>query len=178
MRNSRHKDNSIDPQGEFPLAPNEYYFYLQFQLVRQRDLFFDRTLAAAGLNLNRWRTLAVIRRIENCAMKDLSLYAAIDRTTLTRAVDQLVAQGLVERWSPTGDRRRVNVSLSPKGEAVYAEAVRTLITANSAMVAGVEDEPMRESIRVMQQMVRNLMEDPLEADQLLAYGRAASSVRA
>ena len=27
MRNPRRKDNSVDPEGEFPMAPAEYFFY-------------------------------------------------------------------------------------------------------------------------------------------------------
>lgn len=170
MRTPRPGDNALDPQGEFPLAAAEYFFYLQFQIVRQRDLFFDRALADTGLNLHRWRTLAVIRRIENCSMKDLSLYSAIDRTTLTRAVDQLVAEGLVERSHPQRDRRRVNVALSAKGEAVYSQTV-ALVRENTAMLRNVADAPLREAIRAMQQVIRNLAEDPLTAEKLLDYGR-------
>jgi DNA-binding MarR family transcriptional regulator len=177
MRNSRRKDNSIDPQGEFPLAPVEYFFYLQFQIVRQRDLFFERAFRETGLNLHRWRTLAVIRRIENCSMKDLALYSAIDRTTLTRAVDQLVREGLVERWAPAGDRRRVNVALSPKGEAVYGQAVDTLLRENAAMMDGVEADDLRAAVRVGQRIVRNLMADPAEAERLVAYGRPTPAPR-
>jgi DNA-binding MarR family transcriptional regulator len=159
------------------LAPAEYFFYLQFQLVRQRDLFFEKAFVAAGLNLHRWRTLAAIRRIENCSMKDLALYSAIDRTTLTRAVDQLVREGLVERWSPTLDRRRVNVSLSPKGEAIYMEAVDTLLRGNAGMLDGVEEADLRTAIRVAQQSIRKLMTDPIEAERVVAYGRPMPTAR-
>lgn len=178
MRNPRRKDNSVDPQGEFPMAPAEYFFYLQFQIVRQRDLFFDRAFAETGLNLNRWRTLAVIRRIENCSMKDLALYSAIDRTTLTRAVDQLVREELVERWSPTGDRRRVNVSLSPKGEAIYVQALDTLLRENAGMLGDVDDAALRAAVRVSQDVIRNLVQDPREAERLVAYGRPQPAARA
>ena len=171
MRKPQPPDNSLDPQHEFPLGAAEYFFYLQFQIARQRDLFFDQAVTDTGLNLHRWRTLAVIRRIENCSMKDLALYRAIDRTTLTRAVDQLVAQGLVERWSPSRDRRRVNVALSAKGEEVYSAAVATLLRQNAAMLQGVDDETLRATVRVLQQVVRNLVADPLSAEKLLAYGR-------
>jgi DNA-binding MarR family transcriptional regulator len=172
MRNPAGRGGSVDPKGEFPLAAAEYFFYLQFQNVRQRDLFFDRALADMGLSLHRWRTLAVIRRIENCVMKDLALYAGIDRTTLTRAVDQLVNAGLVERWSPTGDRRRVNVALSSRGEAVYMRAAAVLLRENAAMLAGVSEDALRGAIGVQQQALRNLMADPLEAERLIAYGAA------
>lgn len=171
MRKPQPPDNSLDPPREFPLGVAEYFFYLQFQIARQQDLVFGQAVTEAGLNLHRWRTLAVIRRIENCSMKDLALYSAIDRTTLTRAVDQLVAQGLVERWSPSRDRRRVNVALSAKGEEAYAEAVAGLRRENAAMLNGVDDDVLRSTVRVMQQVVRNLVADPLSAEKLLAYGR-------
>lgn len=177
MRTPRRKDNSVDPEGEFPMAPAEYFFYLQFQVARQRDLLFDRVFAETGLNLHRWRTLAAIRRVENCSMKDLSLYSAIDRTTLTRAVDQLVREELVERWSPTGDRRRVNVSLSPKGEAVYAEAVGLLLRGNAAMVEDVPPADLRVAIRAGQQIIRNIMANSDDAERLVAYGTPARAAR-
>lgn len=171
MRKPRPSDGSLIPQGKLPLSPPEYFFYLQFQIVRQRDLFFDRVLSDTGINLHRWRTLAVIRRIHQCSMKDLALYSAIDRTTLTRIVDHLVAGGLVERWSPQRDRRRVQVRISPRGEEAYAEAAARWRAANAAMVEGLDAEALHGAVRVLQQVVRNLVDDPLSAEKLLAYGR-------
>lgn len=171
MRTSRPTDPSVDSTGEFPLAPAEYIFYLLFQAARQRDLYFTRTAGASGLTLQHWRTLAVIRRIENCSMKDLALYAAIDRTTLTRVVDHLVAQGLVERWSPARDRRQVQVTLSAAGEAAFDGAVARLLRNNRAVLSGVDEASARVAARVLQQVIRNMMDDPLAAERLLAYGR-------
>lgn len=170
MRPARLKRDNIDPTGEFPTGAPAYLFYLLFQAARLRDLRDDRKLAAAGLNLHRVRILAVIRRIESCSMKDLALFTAMDRTTLTRAVDQLVADDLVERWSSPRDRRRVNVSLTDRGEAVYIQAAVALANGNAAMLAGVEEEDLRGAARVLRQVVRNLVEDPLDVAKLIAYG--------
>ncbi|WP_068877183.1 MULTISPECIES: MarR family winged helix-turn-helix transcriptional regulator [unclassified Phenylobacterium] len=175
MPTPRPADPSVDFTGEFPLGPAEYLFYLLFQAARQRDLFFGRTAGASGLTLQHWRTLAVIRRIQNCSMKDLALYAAVDRTTLTRVVDHLVAQGLVERWSPARDRRQVQVALSAAGETAFDGAVASLLESNRAMLAGVDEASAREAARVLQQIIRNMMEDPLAAERLLAYGRPPQS---
>jgi DNA-binding MarR family transcriptional regulator len=172
MRKPRPDDNSLDSLGKLPLPAPEYFFYLQFQLARQRDLFFDRALADSGLNLARWRTLAVIRRIRQCSMKELAFYSGADRTTLTRVVDQLVADGLVERWSPPRDRRRVQVTLSTKGMALYAEVARRWIAANAAMLQGIDAEALQAAIRTQQQVLRNVVGDPLSADKLLRYGDA------
>lgn len=167
----RRIDNAPDPTGEFPLAPAEYYFYLLFQAGRQRDLHFERALAKAGLNIARWRTLAIIRRMGVCTMKELALYSTIDRTTLTRAVDQLVAQGLVERSIPSRDRRKVNLSLSAAGEAQYARAVPLLLAGNAELLKGFEDGQVRDAVRLLQTTIRRMMDDPQAAELLINFGR-------
>ena len=167
----RPSDNAPDPTGEFPLAPSEYFFYLLFQAGRQRDLHFERALAKAGLNIARWRTLAIIRRIGVCTMKELALYSTVDRTTLTRAVDQLVEQGLVERTIPSRDRRKVNLSLSPAGEAVYLSAVPLLQEGNAELLQGFSSEEVRAAVRLLQRTVRRMIDDPKAADLLINFGR-------
>jgi DNA-binding MarR family transcriptional regulator len=166
-------DHAPDPKGEFPLAPGEYYFYLLFQAGRQRDLHFERALARAGLNVARWRTLAIIRRMGVCTMKELALYSTVDRTTLTRVVDHLVEQALVERCVPSRDRRKVNLSLSAAGEALYAKAVPLLLEGNAELLAGFADEQVRDAVRLLQTTLRRMMDDPVTADLLINFGRPA-----
>src|SRR5689334_5589804 len=98
---ARISDLSADPHAEFPIGVAEYAFYLIFYIQRWRDTTLDETLKGTGLNVTRWRTLAVIERIEDCTMSQLAHFTAVDRTTLTRSVDQLVKAGLVHRWTPS-----------------------------------------------------------------------------
>jgi DNA-binding MarR family transcriptional regulator len=163
--------NSIDPDGEFPLGPPEYFFYLLFQAARHRDLNFDRDLAPTGLNLAQWRSLAIIRRIEGCTMSLLARYSTVDRTTLTRSVDQLVARGLVERWTPERDRRQVSLALSDLGEATYGKAVAILRDRNQAVLADVDSRRLREATRVLQTTLARLVADAELSDDLITFGR-------
>lgn len=166
-------DNSIDPEGEFTLDVPEHFFYLLFQAVRRRDLTFDAALAPTGLTLARWRTLSIIRRIEACTMKELAFYSTIDRTTLTRSVDQLVAEGLVDRSTPPKDRRQVILGLTERGEAVYDEAVNLLLDFNRGALDGVSHKDQRVLARVLHTILRNMLEDR-EAEALIGFGRAPS----
>src|SRR5258706_2340139 len=142
--------NAQDPDGEFPLEPQEYLFYLLFQAARQRDAYCDRELTPIGLNMAQWRSLAIIRRIEGCTMSLLARYSTIDRTTLTRSVDQLIARGLVERWTPERDRRQVNLALTVQGEAVFERAAAVLKVRNEAVLADVAPQRLVEAMRVLQ----------------------------
>jgi DNA-binding MarR family transcriptional regulator len=162
--------NSVDVDGEFPLGPAEYFFYLLFQTQRQRDLALDRALTPTGLNVPRWRTMAIVRRIEDCTMTLLARYSTIERTTLTRAVDQLVELGLLERWTPEHDRRQVRLALTDFGEATYASAVEILKTHNAGALAGVEPASLRQSARVMRRVLRQLVDDPALGQDLATFG--------
>jgi len=164
------KDDSIDPSGEFALDVPEQFFYLIYQIVRVRDQQFDGQLAPFDLTLGRWRSLTVIRRLQPCAMKDLSRYVATDRTTLTRSIDQLVAEGLVARTTPREDRRKVQLSLTAQGEAVYMQGLAVLRTLNRSLLADVSETDARVVARVMKTVICNLIPDKDEASAVIRFG--------
>jgi DNA-binding MarR family transcriptional regulator len=155
------------------LGAPEYFFYLLFQAARQRDLYFDRALEPVGLNIAQWRSLAIIRRLESCTMTALARYSTVERTTLTRAVDQLAARGLVDRSVPDRDRRQVNLALSDLGATVYAQAVEILKERNRMVLAEVDAERLRAATRVLQETLLKLAGDGDLAADLLNFGNAA-----
>jgi DNA-binding MarR family transcriptional regulator len=150
----------------------EYYFYLLFQAARHRDLYFDGELAPIGLNLAQWRSLAIVRRLESCTMTALARYSTIERTTLTRAVDQLVGRGLIERSVPDRDRRKVTLVLTDLGKSVYGQAVAILKDRNQELLADVDPQRLREAARVLQQALRKLAGEGELATDLLNFGAA------
>lgn len=168
----RLRDNSVDPLGEFPLDPADYLFYLLFHLIRQRDAAFDEVMAGIGLTLPRWRALSVIWRLEGCTMKELSQYTGVDRTTLTRAVDALVEEGLASRTVPQHDRRQVTLGLTEAGEIAYTRAVGVLMAFNRSKMRGVDEDETRQGARLMRKLLRNLFADEEIADEVIAFGRA------
>ena len=167
--------NSVDPDGEFPLGPPEYFFYLLFQAARQRDLFFDRELAPVSLNLAQWRSLAIIRRLESCTMTALARYSTVERTTLTRAVDQLVSRGLIDRSVPDRDRRQVNLVLTELGKTIYSQAVTILKDRNQEVLAEVDPKRLREATRVLQEVLLKLTGEGDLAVDLLNFGTVSAA---
>ena len=168
-------DQTLDPEGELPLGASEYFFYLLFQVARQRDLFCDKALSPCGLNMAQWRSLAIVRRMEVCTMSALARYSTIERTTLTRAVDQLVARGLVARWVPDRDRRQVNLSLSELGEAAFVQGAAILDPHNLHLLQDEAPAQMRHAMAVLQNTLRKLAGNEDLAADLLNFGAATPS---
>jgi len=173
MTRTAYPENSVDPDGEFPMGDKEYFFYLLFQAARQRDLAVEERLEDLGLNLPGWRALAVMRRIDDCTMKALARYSTIDRTTLTRTVDQLVDHGHVERCVPARDRRQVNLSLSGGGSETYDQAIARVMALNHEVLASIDPQELRIANRVIQVVLCNIVADEALAADLVSFGRTA-----
>jgi DNA-binding MarR family transcriptional regulator len=163
---------SLDPEGEFALDLPEQFSWLLFQLDRHRDRKLEPLLEEVGLTGLRWRTLNIIRRIEDCSMSDLARFSAIDRTTLTRSIDQLVAEGLIERCAHEKDRRVVLLRLTAEGEVFYGRAVHVVLAYNRRNLAAAPLDQRRDLIRAMASILAGLIDDPVELSDVLSFDKS------
>ncbi|MDP2226894.1 MAG: MarR family transcriptional regulator, partial [Moraxellaceae bacterium] len=159
----------VDTEAEFGLDVPEYFFYLLFQAVRRPDAAFERALGPLALSLGQWRAISTVRRFEVCSMSDLAAFTAVDRTTLTRSVDQLVRRGLMARATPAADRRQVHISLTDQGHEIYAQAVDQLLAFNRQALEGVDGARQREISRGLATVIRNLASDTQLAEALIGF---------
>ena len=166
-----------DPDGEFPAAVPEYFFYMIFQMARRRDASLDALLKPLNLSANRARILTILRRVEGCSMNALANFTTIERTTLTREVDHLVAMGLISRAVPPTDRRRVHLTLTPAGEALYHQGVPLVRTATRQALAGIDLGELRGFTRLLQAVMRNLLDDGDWAEDIISFGRPHRKAR-
>lgn len=153
----------------------EYFFYLLFQASRRRDLAFGAVLEEMGLSLAKWRAILTINRVPYCSMGELSEFTTIDRTTLTRTIDQLVADQLVQRVSAPGDRRQVQLVLTDRGMSAFAGAIDRLRQFNSRALQNVPVAEATRLLETLQAIVRNLSDDPELAESVVRYARIAES---
>jgi hypothetical protein len=111
---------SEQKQGEgrgLPLPT--YVSYLMYQTEQHRRALAADCIAQHGLSFAKWVALASLARFGECSMTRLARLSAADRTTLTRSIDGLIRDGLVERGNPglgppqgggSSDRRKVRKS--------------------------------------------------------------------
>lgn len=162
---------STDETGEFPFAPNDYVLHLLAAIVMFRDAALDVELKPLGLNIGRFRTLSILVRCGPCTMTEMSAYSAVDRTTLTRVADHLVAEGLVERKGAAKDRRQVLLELTTAGHARHAEAYAIIADCNRRIGAGVPDSALRATVQMLSAIIRNQTDNEATRASLLDFGR-------
>jgi len=160
MSGSKVETSASETTVEAPLGPTNYVFHLFAVVSRHREALLETRLKPLGLSLSRHRALSVIAGLGRCTMSELADFTAVDRTTLTRTVDQLVESGLVERATPREDRRQVVLSVTAAGRETCVRSLRTISTVNRELVADMTSEEQRDSARLLEKLLENLVPDP------------------
>ncbi len=137
----------------------EYIFYLMLQAVRRREMALNAGLKSLDLNASCWHAGAVLRRTGGCSMADLAHLSAVDRTTLTRTVDQMVARGLVLRDVAPSDRRRVMLRLTEQGVELIDRARVVSRGINQGVLDGLSEAHGEGAVRTLQHVLAGMISD-------------------
>jgi DNA-binding MarR family transcriptional regulator len=136
-----------------------YLLHLLAAASSHRDRTLGRHFEPLGLTVDKYRSLVAVARLPGCTMKELSQVTSIDRTTLTRMVDQMVAAGWVTREHAVRDRRLVQLSLTPDGLALGRKAVRLVTDANRQAAVDLTVSEISAAARTLETVLHNLISD-------------------
>jgi MarR family transcriptional regulator, lower aerobic nicotinate degradation pathway regulator len=155
------------PAGGRSLGLTDYVFHLFAVVSRHREARLEAGLKPMGLNLSRYRALSVIAGIGPCTMSELADFSAVDRTTLTRTVDQLVDVALVERSTPREDRRQVVLTLTEVGRDVCRRSMRVIFDVNRELTADMSPADQQAAAATLEQLLAKLVPDATLRERLM-----------
>ncbi len=94
------------------------------------------------LAIAEWRVLAVLGIAAPLSASEVCERTAMDKVRVSRAVQSLLASGLIERGISADDRRRASLTLTRRGEAINAEnAGRLRLSKGALVLQGDESKP-------------------------------------
>lgn len=104
----------------------EVFQLLQATLARLRDTLDAELVTEAALPLERYRILLMLARAEDGTVRpsDLAAMFRLTASGVSRLIDRLVADGLLERRTHPLDRRGTVLAMTSEGEAVFRRAGR------------------------------------------------------
>lgn len=80
---------------------------------------FARLYAAeSGISIPEWRVLAHLAQAGPVSVRDVYARVDMDKSTVSRAAARLEEAGLVRKLGHAGDRRLVQLTLTPGGQAL------------------------------------------------------------
>jgi DNA-binding MarR family transcriptional regulator len=158
----------IAVQPEFHLESHVFFLFTQIFGRRNRQL--AEALKPLAISIPQWRVLAVLHERPDMTMNQLSDLATVDRTTLTRALDNMVRRKLVERRTDAQDRRSIRLSLTATGSAAFFKVLPRVIEQNERALAGFTKNEGAALRSMLHRMVDNLDQEAPETGRRPAAG--------
>jgi DNA-binding MarR family transcriptional regulator len=127
---------------------DDYLLYLLALASHQASGEFHAQLKGLGVPVATWRVLGALADVEGETVSALARHVLLNQPTLTKMLDRLAGQGLVERTASAGDRRKVLVRITERGRAMVAELKRRALV-HEAEVLAVYDAGEVERLKAM-----------------------------
>src|SRR5437764_4075723 len=103
---------------------------------------FNDALTQAGGTVPVWLILNTLVWETPESQLDLARAVGIEGPTLTRHLDGLEEDGLVERRRDADDRRSVRVEATEAGRRLHAELLQAVIEVNERLTAGIGEQEL------------------------------------
>lgn len=100
--------------------------------------YADQRARLMGMSRAQWAVLLQLERNEGLIQADLADTLDIQPITLTRLIDRLCDNGLVERRPDPNDRRARFLFLTPAARPLLDRIVKEIETVSGTILAGVE----------------------------------------
>jgi MarR family transcriptional regulator for hemolysin len=120
---------------------------------------FNAALSAEGGSVPVWLILSSLKGSLYSTQLDLARSLGIEGPTLTRHLDNLERNGLVNRRRSQTDRRAFRVELTDSGEAAYDRLLRAVIAFNRRLGTGLDRDDLRRLDETLTRLAGNVATD-------------------
>lgn len=148
---------STDKSGDHWLG--KFVPYLMYRITNQLNQSLRRRLRRSGINIARWRVLAVLKDNGRLNISQIVERTIIEQPTVSRIVDQLENEGLALRETCDVDSRFVQVMLTQAGEKAFKEIYPTATKNQERMLQGFNQRDMKTLIGFLERIQNNIESD-------------------
>jgi DNA-binding MarR family transcriptional regulator len=129
-------------------------------VIRQAHKALTRHLAEAltkqGISFKHYYYLRALFEEDGISQAELSDRVGMEPATLTRVLDTMERDGLVRRERDAGDRRKINVYLTPRSKRLRDPLVATIDRINNAALDGISEREYNAFRGTLRRLVENL----------------------
>ncbi len=157
MNQQRQSDVEAGPPkrlGEIGLS--NFAPYLMNRIMGRYNAAIRSEMAGLGLTIPKMRALAVLSVIEAPLIGELAVYAVVEQSTLSRALDQLDAEGLIRRESDATDNRATRVFITDTGRATFETLWPHMAATYARMFRDIPDDERRAFVGTLRKMLGNI----------------------
>ena len=132
-------------------------FYTIEKTIKSYRKFAQRRIDQAKLDItiDQWLVLNCLSKNENISQNKLAELIFKDVASVTRIIDLLVKKEYVIRSFHSSDRRRFNLTITDKGDAIIREASRIVNENRSAALENISAEEVKQADLILQKLIAN-----------------------
>ncbi|MCB2293487.1 MarR family transcriptional regulator [Clostridium algoriphilum] len=126
-------------------------------LVRNLGLLERNEACCSGVTLTQCHAIVEIGRSEEINLNSLAELLNLNKSTMSRAIDNLVKQNLVIREVHTENRRYIRILLTEKGYEIYKQIEKSMEGYYSniiSLVSGDKKDQVLESLQILVDIVK------------------------
>ena len=145
MATSKKNKADKDPKGRNPEDYNlEGQIGFVLRLAQQRHTTIFASLMIEGLTPTQWAALAKLHEIGPSSQNSLGRLTAMDAATIKGVIDRLTRRGYTKTKPDPADRRRLFVTLTERGTALYERARPIAASITEKTLASLDDRERSE----------------------------------
>ncbi|MEJ6707555.1 MAG: MarR family transcriptional regulator [Amylibacter sp.] len=156
--------NSKDAQSK--LAPNEarhegqglsrFAPYLINRIAHRYNQSLQDLVVNLGLTIPKMRVLAALAAMDKLTVNELTVVAVAEQSTMSRTLDQMERDGLIQRMKSETDSRVRVVHLTTSGLRAYREVWPRMSEAEDALFVGLSEEQRDDFLETLSQILVNI----------------------
>lgn len=140
--------------GEIGLA--NFAPYLMNRIMGRYNASLRDEMADLGLTTPKMRALAVLSVMDGLLIGELAVYAVVEQSTLSRALDQLAGERLIRREADTSDSRATRIFITETGRQVFETLWPAMAKTYAEMFQGIADDERRAFVGTLRKMLANI----------------------
>lgn len=109
-----------------------------------------------ALEIPEWRVMATVGQDPSCTAQHIAASTRMHKTRVSRAIAHLVKRRLLERVRRPGDRREMQLRLSPAGRRMYARLVPLALLRERALLSCMSARELRGFITGLERLEARL----------------------
>jgi MarR family transcriptional regulator, transcriptional regulator for hemolysin len=118
-------------------------FHSVHQLSRELSKHLNDSLEPFGLYSSQWAVLFVLKKEGTLTQRELCEYLAVEAPPMTRTIQRLARQGLIQQLSGE-DKRKKYISLTEKANEEFQRWEAAVVQANRTLLKSFDSHSQKE----------------------------------
>ncbi|SFH27122.1 DNA-binding transcriptional regulator, MarR family [Palleronia marisminoris] len=144
-------EQTLGEIGLWQFAP-----YLMNRIMGRYNANLQTAVRPQNLTTAKMRTLAVLAVVPGLTINELSVYAVIEQSTMSRTLEAMERSGLIRRETRESDARVREIYLTDAGQSEFDAVWPIMYARYRELFTGIDDAERTAFVGTLQKVLRNV----------------------